>query len=275
MTGPLTNRRIALAETRELDLLAGMLEREGAEIIRSPLIAIHDAPDVGLVEAWLRRLIAGHHADIVLYTGEGVRRLVGFAERAGVRGELIEALSKVRKFVRGPKPVRALREIGLSGDVTVEPPTTEGIIAAFASVDLRGRRIGVQIYGQRPNQALLEFFRARGAECDVVAPYVYASEADDQRVESLIGEMAGGRVAAVAFTSSSQVERLFEVAAKANRGEDLKTGFARTKIAAVGPVVESELNRHGLRSDAMPSKSFTLKPLVRSILQMFDQQEQR
>ncbi len=275
MTGPLTNRRIALAETRELDLLAGMLEREGAEVIRSPLIAIHDAPDVERVEAWLRRFVGGHHADIVLYTGEGVRRLVGFAERAGLRDELIEALAKVRKFVRGPKPVRALREIGLSGDVTVDPPTTDGIIAAFDPMDLRGRRIAVQIYGQKPNKALLDFLEGRGAECDVVAPYVYASEADDQRVESLIAEMASGRVAAIAFTSSSQVERLFEVAAKANRQEVLKTGFARTKIAAIGPVVESELNRYGLRSDAMPSKSFTLKPLVRSILQMFDQEVQR
>jgi uroporphyrinogen-III synthase len=46
MSGPLANRRIALAECRELDLLARMLEREGAEAARCPLVAIRDAPSV-------------------------------------------------------------------------------------------------------------------------------------------------------------------------------------------------------------------------------------
>jgi hypothetical protein len=50
--------------------------------------------------------------DLILYTGEGVRRLVGFAERAGLRDDFVAALGRVKKITRGPKPVRALREIG-------------------------------------------------------------------------------------------------------------------------------------------------------------------
>jgi len=43
--GALSGRRIALPETRELDRLARMLEEQGAETLRCPLIAIRDAPD--------------------------------------------------------------------------------------------------------------------------------------------------------------------------------------------------------------------------------------
>src|SRR5262245_14654503 len=121
----LKGKRIALAETRELDLLASMLEREGASVLRCPLVSILDAPDAAPVEAWLRRVIAGKCDDIVFYTGEGIRRLLGFAERANLTPEFITALKSVRKITRGPKPVKALRDIGLAPDLTAETPTTD------------------------------------------------------------------------------------------------------------------------------------------------------
>jgi len=45
MTEPLANRVIAIAEARELDLFASMLERRGARVLRYPLVKIIDAPD--------------------------------------------------------------------------------------------------------------------------------------------------------------------------------------------------------------------------------------
>jgi uroporphyrinogen-III synthase len=55
--GPLAGRRIVVGETRELELLAQMLERQGAETIRCPLISIHDSPDETQVIDWLNRFI--------------------------------------------------------------------------------------------------------------------------------------------------------------------------------------------------------------------------
>ena len=45
------------------------------------MIAIRDAPDPAPVEAWLRRFADGTCDDLVLMTGEGLRRLLGFARR--------------------------------------------------------------------------------------------------------------------------------------------------------------------------------------------------
>jgi uroporphyrinogen-III synthase len=269
MDMPLTNKRIALAEARELDLLAGMLEREGATVIRAPLITIKDAPDAAPVVAWLQRLIARPPDDVIFYTGEGLRRLLGFADRAGLRDDFLSALKKARKITRGPKPVKALREVGLSPDITTDIPTTDGLIALLESENLQNRKIGVQIYGQEANPQLMAFLDTRGAVVDAVAPYIYASDTDDAHVQTLILDMAAGKLDAVVFTSSPQIRRLEDVAEKFGLQAELKTGLERIKIAAVGPVVAHELAQRGIHTDAMPENSFTMKPLVKSIRELF------
>ncbi|MFL5265988.1 MAG: uroporphyrinogen-III synthase, partial [Stellaceae bacterium] len=113
-SGPLSGRRIALPETRELDRLAQMLEEHGAETLRCPMVAILDAPDPGPVRDWLSRL---PFDDLVFFTGEGLRRLYGFAQRLDRETTFVEALRGARKITRGPKPERALRELGLKSDL--------------------------------------------------------------------------------------------------------------------------------------------------------------
>jgi uroporphyrinogen-III synthase len=94
MTLPLAGRRVALAEGRQLEELADLLAREGATPLRYPLLSILDAPDPGPVVAWLRELAADRFAYVVFMTGEGVRRLLGFADRAGLRDAVLAALGE-------------------------------------------------------------------------------------------------------------------------------------------------------------------------------------
>ena len=127
-----------MPETRELGQVVRMLEELGADTVPCPMIAIRDAPDAAPVEAWLRRFVDGTRDDLVLMTGEGLRRLLGFARRIDLESAFIDALRLTRKITRGPKPVRALREIGLAADVAADKPTTEGVIAALERHDLTG-----------------------------------------------------------------------------------------------------------------------------------------
>src|SRR5258707_13307882 len=113
MTRPLEGRTAALAEGRQLEELARMLESEGAIALRCPLVSILDAPDPGPVVAWLGDLAADRFGYVVLMTGEALRRLLGFAEREGLREPGGAALARTKTVTRGPKPVRALREIGV------------------------------------------------------------------------------------------------------------------------------------------------------------------
>ena len=88
MTRPLQGRTVALAEGRQLAELAEMLEKDGATALRCPMVSILDAPDPAPVVAWLRELAADRFGYVVLLTGEGLRRLLGFAEREGLRIQL-------------------------------------------------------------------------------------------------------------------------------------------------------------------------------------------
>ena len=261
--GPLSGRRIALPETRELDRLARMFEEQGAETLRCPLVAIRDAPDPASVREWLTRL---PFDDLVLFTGEGLRRLHGFAQRSDLEPIFLDGLRAARKITRGPKPERALRELGLKSDLRAEEPTTDGLIATLSGVDLRGRRVGVQLYPGNPNTRFTDFLRQAGAEPDPVLPYVYASAADDEKVVELICRMADRAVDAIAFTSSPQVQRLFEVAVATRHEETLRAALRGIQIGAVGPVVAEELRRRGVEVTIIPDRSYFMKPLVSAIV---------
>jgi uroporphyrinogen-III synthase len=266
MSEPLSGRRIVVPETRELDLFARMLEDRGAEVLRCPMVAIVDAPDPAPVDAWLRRVIAGASDDLILFTGEGLRRLLGSARRSGLEPVFVAALTRLRKITRGPKPVRALREIGLDADLAAQPPTTEGVIATLAALDLRGRRVGVQLYPDSTHDALLDFLQAAGAAADPVLPYAYVAAADDRQVIGIIDRMADGEVDAIAFTSTPQVRRLYNVAVAAGYEARLSAALLRTKVASVGPVVGDELRRIGARVDIATDGSYFMKPLVNEIV---------
>jgi uroporphyrinogen-III synthase len=261
---PLAGRRIALVEHRELDRLGRMLEELGAATLRCPLVAIADAPDQGPVRAWIERAIAAPFDDLVLMTGEGLRRLRWAAKRAGLEAGFRDSIARMRTITRGPKPARALREIGFRPGLRAATPTTDGVIAALSQEDLSGRRVGVQLPPDSPSR-LLHSLREAGALPDPVVPYVYAPRADSREIAGLIDEMTVGRVDVIAFTSAPQVARLFEAAAADGRADQLLAALRMTPIAAIGPVVAGELQRHGLSAAIMPQGSFFMKPLVSAI----------
>ena len=174
-------------------------------------------------------------------TGEGLRRLMKVVRRIGVEQEFVAALGKARKFARGPKPGRALREIGLEPQVTTEKPTSEGIAEMLSRVDLSGHRVGLQLYPDKDHSALIGAIEEQGAEVDTVLPYVYDAQAADANIVTAIDEMAQGRVDAIALTNLGQIRRLIEAARAHGCEARLREGLERTPIASVGPAVSDEL----------------------------------
>jgi uroporphyrinogen-III synthase len=264
MTLPLANRTIALAEGRQLEELAQMLEKEGARALRCPLLSILDAPDPAPVLTWLDELTAGTFHWVILLTGEGVRRLIALAERHGRRDAVVAALGRAATITRGPKPGKALKEIGLTPTLVAQAPTTDGVIATLRALDLPGKTVGVQLYSDS-NPPLTRFLVDAGAAVRVVQPYIYAPATDADRVADLVRVMAAGQVDAIVFTSSPQVDRLFEVAEERGIVDELRQGLARMQVASVGPVLNERLHAHGVTVHICPEQGFVMKNLVQQI----------
>jgi uroporphyrinogen-III synthase len=268
---PLAGKRIAIPETRQQDILAELLSARGADVRKVPLVGIFDAPDPAPVLAWITRFTSVPPALLVLLTGEGLQRLHNLASAHNLGPAFMAGLCATRILCRGPKPARVARALGLPEPVPAAEPTTEGVITTLATMDLRNLKVAVQLYGQDPNTRLVQYLLEAGAVVDTVAPYIYADQADEEKVVALIHALAEGKLDAIAFTSQPQLRRLQTIATKHALTDRLQAGLQQTVVAAVGPVVKDQLEAAGFRVDVMPERTWFMKPLVTALSRHFGQ----
>jgi len=266
---PLAEVKIAVPESRRLDVLSNLFEIRGAEVWRCPLVAIYDSPNEDAIYQWLNKFINGEYNFLVVLTGEGLRRLHGFAERADLLDGWIAALQKVTILARGPKPNGYLKSVDLKADMLASYPTTDGIMATLDTLDLSDKKMAVQLYGEDPNEKLQEYLRQRGASYETVSPYIYASDVETEKVVETINKLDSGYFDLICFTSKSQYQRLEKVAKKHSITDALSSGLKKTKIAAVGPVVRDQLTEAGFEIAIMPEGKFFMQPMVKVIEGLF------
>ena len=129
--------------------------------------------------------------------------------------------------------------------------------------------LGVQLYGSDPNRPLMDFLARKQANVRVVAPYVYADEAEEPQVLAFIDALVDGELDGLAFTSSPQVQRLLKVARGQGREAELIAAMNARCVAAVGPLVAERLRHAGIAVTLMPESSYFMKPLVRALVEHF------
>ena len=266
--GGLEGQVVAVPESRQLDILSDLLQRRGAQVLRVPLVSILDAPDSAPVERWLCEFIQQPHDYFIILTGEGLTRLQGFAERAGMLADYRAALEAVCKICRGPKPGRVLREMDLKPDMLGKSPTTSGIIETLEELELDQCRVAVQLYGEDPNRLLIDYLQRRGAVCSVVAPYIYAPDADDEKVVELLRRLREGGITMMTFTSQPQLKRMQSVARGIGMEAELIDSLNRIKVAAVGPLIADQLHSAGVRVAVMPESLYFMKPMVTELMRL-------
>ena len=98
MADRLNGYRVLILETREEAQFSRLLSEQGADVLQCPMFAINDALDPAPIEAWIRRAIEKPFDDLVLLTGEGLRRLMKVVRRVGAEQDFVAAIGKSRKF---------------------------------------------------------------------------------------------------------------------------------------------------------------------------------
>lgn len=250
---PLTGLTVLSFESRRADAMRELILHHGGTPILAPSMRELPLQDSPILEEFLRRLEA-HEIDIlVLLTGSGTRTMVTQLSSICPLPRLIDLLRQVVLVARGPKPVRALRDVGLRPSVeAAEPNTWRELLAALDErTDLTGRRVAVQEYGT-PNPDLLAGLVRRGAEVFQLPVYRWALPEDRRPLEAAIRRFAEGRIDVALFTSARQVDHVMLVAAELGLSESLRRACLATVVASVGPVCSVSLQSHDLPVDLEP-----------------------
>ncbi|MDA2919538.1 uroporphyrinogen decarboxylase [Desulfobacterota bacterium AH_259_B03_O07] len=201
------------------------------------------------------RKLFDHEFDIViLMTGVGTRTLSDAIEGKYSRNKFIEALDQAIVVARGPKPVAALRQMGLKPDIQVpEPNTWRDILEVLdRELPLENKRIAVQEYGIS-NENLLSGLRERGAIVTPVPIYKWALPENLAPLRDAIHSIAEFKTDISLFTSSQQVHHLIQVANDDGKEESLREGFKNLAIGSIGPTTTETLNQLGFSVDYEPN----------------------
>jgi len=248
---PLFGKKIVV--TRAQDQAGELSERLrslGADAIELPVISIqppeHSAP-LGLAIAHLADY------DWLIFTSvNGVRCFLEHLDRSPHDLRLLKA----KICAIGPSTRRAIEELHLKVDLMPAEYIAESLVAAFASVELQGKRILLPRAAVARDVIPTELSKL-GAQVEVVEAY-----------RNVIPEHASARAHEIfsrdkkpdwiTFTSSSTVDNTIAVA-----GREVLDGI---RIASIGPVTSSTVRKHGLAVDA-EAKYYTLDGLIQALLE--------
>jgi uroporphyrinogen-III synthase len=252
--------RVLTLESRRATEIAKLIATYGGQPIVAP--SMREVPLESNKEAlaFAERLLSGDFDMVVFLTGVGARALLNIVEKSYDRADFIAALQRAKVVARGPKPVAALREVGITPVISApEPNTWRELLRALddggrasQELSLRGMRVAVQEYGAS-NPELLDGLRERGATVTRVPVYQWALPNDIGPLRGAVTAIAEGNVDVVLFTTAVQAIHLFQVASEMKLEEALKLGLNRTVIASIGPTTSEELDRRGIHADLEPS----------------------
>ena len=245
----LRGKVVAFLEGRRTAELADLIRRHNGVPLAAPCLREVHRPDAPSLQAEVARVCDAELAVAIFLTGVGTSTVFDAARRMGRAADLRQRLARAIVTVRGPKPTAVLRKLQVRIDVTAPPPnTTAEVLQALNGVDVRGKTVAVQLYGE-PNPALSVALRGRGAEVLELAPYVWERPVDPAPILRLLDALDNDAVDALLITSQAQLDNLFSVAHDVGRG--LRLG--KVAIGAQGPVAEAALERRGLHAAFRPA----------------------
>ncbi len=245
---------VAAFENRMGAEMTGLIERFGGRPLVAP--ALREVPLEDNREAlqFGERLLAGQVDMLILLTGVGLETLVGVLKTRHPLKSVKEALGRVTLVARGPKPVAALKALGLTPQLTVpEPNTWRDLLQALDEHSpVLGLRVALQEYGAT-NTQLLEELRERGATLSRVPVYRWALPENLEPLRDALGNILTGQVDVMLITNAVQVDHVIQMLTKDGRVEPFKAAVKRMVVASVGPTASERLRSHGLPVDLEPS----------------------
>jgi uroporphyrinogen-III synthase len=261
---PLTGRSVVV--TRALGQASGLADRLaglGATVVELPVIAIEEPADGGAALATAAHRLASGAYQWVAFTSSNAasRFLAVLGDRA--------VPASVRWSAVGVGTAHILAQGGFPPELVPEVSVAEALAEVFPTVDpLHGRSAGEYSDGlgtvlfpraETVHGALAAGLRTKGWLVDEVV--AYRTVAGDPGPEAVA---AAGRADAIAFTSSSTVERTVEL---------LGSDGIPPVVASIGPVTSNSARTSGLEV-AVEADPHTIDALVDGLVEALERSKQ-
>ena len=124
MLRKLSGLRVVSFESRRAAEMAELIRNYGGEPIQATSMREVPLADQHEAFAFGEALLARQHDVLILLTGVGTRMLIAVLSTRWPRDDVVAALGRLTLMCRGPKPVAALKEVGLVPALTVPEPNT-------------------------------------------------------------------------------------------------------------------------------------------------------
>lgn len=246
--------RVAAFESRLAEEMTRLIARYGGEPLVAPSMREIPLEDNHEALQFGEHLLGGRFDMVILLTGVGTRTMVKALQTRYPLETITTALGSVSLVARGPKPIAALKEIGLAPEIAVpEPNTWRDILHTLdARKTLAGLRIAVQEYGVS-NAELLEALRARGAQITRVPVYRWALPEDTAPLRRVLDSILAGQVDVVLVTNAVQVDHVMQLVERAQQAERFRQALRGMVVASIGPIASERLRSSDLPVDLEPS----------------------
>ncbi|MCA9240589.1 MAG: uroporphyrinogen-III synthase, partial [Planctomycetales bacterium] len=246
--------KVLSLESRRGEDMARLIARCGGAAHVSPSMRESPIDSNRPAVEFAHRVLAGQVDAMILLTGVGVRYFIDAVERHVDRQALLDALSDIPTIARGPKPVAAMKELGLTPTYRVPEPNTWRELLALLDQQLPVANlcIGLQEYGAA-NPSLIAGLEARGARVEQLRVYNWRLPEDVEPLRDNIRRIVRGEADVLLLTSAQQAEHLLQVADQLEQRDALRHALDRVVVASIGPTTSERLRALGLPVDFEPS----------------------
>jgi uroporphyrinogen III methyltransferase/synthase len=255
---PLFGRQVLV--TRAADQageFSAMLEERGASVIECPTISLVVPESWDAADAAIKGLSGFDW--LVLTSANAVRFFFGRLAELGLDSR---ALASCKVCAVGPRTAELIARQGIRADLVPEQFDGEGVVAAFASLDVKGSKV-LFPRADGAREVIAEGLARLGVQ--VTAPVIYRNIMPDQLPEQALAALESGKLDLVTFSASSTVRNLAKLAGGTER---LKLLLDKVAVASIGPITSQTCRELGLAVAVEPTQS-TLVDMVLAIEEYF------
>ncbi len=241
--------RVASFESRRAADMTRLIERrDGVAFVSPSMREVPLAHNQAAID-FANRLITGQIDAVIFLTGVGTRHLIAQIERHVDRAQFLAAVSDAKSVVRGPKPLAALKEVGITPTIIVPEPNTwrELLTTLDQRLPVANLVVGLQEYGVT-NPSLIAGLEARGAVVDRIHVYDWDLPEDTGPLEANLRRIVAGEIDVAMFTAAQQVLHLLKLADDLGLADELRDAFRNLVVASIGPTTSETLRATDCRS---------------------------